>query len=109
MMLAICYIAIYADDTILYSKCDQASDLWQKLELASELESNLRDTVDWKKNWLVDFSARKTQLVLFDQSNNTDSIDVKMDGSALEENSSFKMLGLTFSSNLDFLLHYLYC
>ena len=108
-MLAICYIAIYADDTILYSKCDQASDLWQKLELASELESDLRDTVDWKKKWLVDFSARKTQLVLFDQSNNTDSIDVKMDGSALEENSSFKMLGLTFSSNLDFLLHYLYC
>ena len=25
---AICNIAIYADDTTLYSKCDQASDLW---------------------------------------------------------------------------------
>ena len=24
----ICDIAIYADDTILYSKCDQVSDLW---------------------------------------------------------------------------------
>ena len=24
----ICNIAIYADDTTLYSKCDQASDLW---------------------------------------------------------------------------------
>ena len=36
-------IAIYADDTTLYSKCNQASDLWQKLELASELESDLRD------------------------------------------------------------------
>ena len=35
----ICNIAIYADDTTLYSKCDQASDLWQQLELASELES----------------------------------------------------------------------
>ena len=43
----ICNIAIYADDTTLYSKCDQASDLWQQLELASELESDLRDTVDW--------------------------------------------------------------
>ena len=30
-----------ADDTALYSKCDQASDLWQQLEVASELESNL--------------------------------------------------------------------
>ena len=37
----ICNIAVYADDTTLYSKCDQASDLLQQLELASELESNL--------------------------------------------------------------------
>ena len=40
----ICNIAIYADDTTLYSKCDQASDLRQ-LELAFELESDLQDTV----------------------------------------------------------------
>ena len=38
---------IYADDTTLYSKSDQVSDLWQQLELASELESDLRDTLDW--------------------------------------------------------------
>ena len=37
----ICDIAIYADDSTLYSKCDQASYLWQQLELASELESDL--------------------------------------------------------------------
>ena len=53
----ICNIAIYADDTTFYSKCDQASDLWQQLELASELESDLRDTVDWGRKWLVDFNA----------------------------------------------------
>ena len=45
----ICDIAIYADDTTHYSKCDQASDLWQQFELASELESDLQDTVDWGK------------------------------------------------------------
>ena len=61
----LCDIAIYADDTTLYSKCDQASNLWQQLELASELESDLQDTVDWGKKWLVDFNAGKTQLVLF--------------------------------------------
>ena len=81
----ICNIAIYADDTTRYSNCDQASDLWQQLELASELESDLRDTLDWGKKWLVDFNLGKTQLVLFDLSNNTGSIDVKMDGFALEE------------------------
>ena len=37
----ICDIAIYADDTTFYYKCDQASDLWQQLELVSELESDL--------------------------------------------------------------------
>ena len=37
----VCNIAIYADDTTLCSKCDQVSDLWQQLELASELESDL--------------------------------------------------------------------
>ena len=34
-------IVIYGDDTTLYSKCDQAFDLWKQLELASELESDL--------------------------------------------------------------------
>ena len=34
----ICNIALYADDTTLYSKYHQASDLWQ------QLESDLRDT-----------------------------------------------------------------
>ena len=97
----ICDIAIYVDDTTLYSKCGQASDLWQQLKLASELESDLRDTVDWGKRWLVDFNAGKTQLVSFERPNKNGSIDVKMDRSVLEEKSSFKMLVLTFSSKLD--------
>ena len=98
---AICIIAIYADDTSLYSKCDQASDLWQELELAFELESDLQDTVDSGRKWLVHFNAGKTQLVSFHWPNNTDAFDVKIDGSVLEEKSSFKMLGLTCSSKLD--------
>ena len=69
--------------------------------MASELESDLRDTVDWGRKWLVDFNAGKTQLVSFDRSKNTGAIDVKMDGSVLEEKTSFKMLVLTFSSKLD--------
>ena len=34
----ICDIAIYADDTTLYSKCDQISDRWQQLEFVSSLD-----------------------------------------------------------------------
>ena len=61
----ICDIAIFADNTTLYSKCDQASDLWQ---------CDLRDTVDWaisgllismlgKLNWFC-LTALITLLVL---------------------------------------------
>ena len=57
--------------------------------------------MDWGRKWLVDFSAEKTQLVSFDQSDNSDAIDVKIDESVLEKKSSFKMMGLTFSSKLD--------
>ena len=67
----ICDIVIYADDITPYSKFDQASDLCQQLELASELVFDIRDTVDLRRKWLVDFKAGKTQLVLLDQSNNT--------------------------------------
>ena len=58
----------------LYTKWDQASDLWLQLEMAPELGSDLRDTVDCGKKWFVDFNARKTQLVSHDKSNNSGAI-----------------------------------
>ena len=89
----ICDIAIYADDTTLYSKYDWASDLLQQLELAFELESDLRDTVDWGKKWLVDFNAGKTHLVSFDRSNNNGSIDVKWVGLFSRKNHLLRCWG----------------
>ena len=86
---------------IRISKCDQGSDRWQQLELASELESDLQGIVDWGSKWFVDFNDGKTQLIPFDWSNNTGAIGVKMDGSVLEEKLSFKMVGLIFCSKLD--------
>ena len=57
--------------------------------------------MDWGRKWLVDFNAGKTQLVSFDWSNKTGAIDVKKEGPVLDEKSSFRMLGLTFFSKLD--------
>ena len=57
--------------------------------------------MDWGKKWLLEFNAGKIQLVSIDQSNDTGSIDVKMDGSALEEKSSIETLRLTFSFKFD--------
>ena len=56
--------------------------------------------MDWGRKQLVDFNAGilnwfcLTSLI-------TGDTDVKMDGSVLEEKSSLKMLGLTFSFELD--------
>ena len=85
-------IAICADDTTLYSKCDQASDLQQQLELASELESDLREILDLGRNWLDDFNVGKSRLVSFDRSNNTGAIDVKI-GFFLRKNHYLRCWG----------------
>ena len=47
------------------------------------------------------FNTGKTQLVLFDCSNNCSTIDVEVGGSVLEEKTAFKMLGISFTSELD--------
>ena len=47
--------------------------------MAAELESDLQDTVDWGMKQLVDFNSGKIQLALLEWSNNTRTIDVKME------------------------------
>ena len=77
----ICDIAIYADVTTLYSysKCDQASDPLQQLELDFKLKSDV-----WDCGLKQEVAPWKTQLVSFDQSNTSSAIDVKMGRSVLE-------------------------
>ena len=70
----ICNISIYADGITLYSKCDQASDLWQQVELASEFESELQDTADWDRKLFVNFNTGKTHLFSFDWSSTSGAI-----------------------------------
>ena len=75
---------MYADDTPLYSNCDQGSDLQQQLQIATIFESDLQDAIDQGRKWFVDFNAEKTQHVSFEWSNNTGATDVEMDESVLE-------------------------
>ena len=51
------------------------------------------ETLDWGKKWFVDFNAGKTQLFLFDWSNKTGSIDVKIMGLFLKKNHLVKCWG----------------
>ena len=45
---------------LVSTKCHQASDLWQQLELASELESDLRLTVYWTRKYRMLSVGRHT-------------------------------------------------
>ena len=62
------------------------------------LNLNLIYEILWtgSKKWFVDFSAGKTQLVLFVRFGSNAAIDVKMSESVFEEKSPLKMLGLTY-------------
>ena len=64
--------------------------------LASEVASDLLDTKH-SGNRLLDFNAGKFQLILLDIPKNFEVIYVKMDGSVIEVELSFKMLGLSLS------------
>ena len=64
--------------------------LWQQLELACGLESDLRDTVDWRRKWFADFNAGKPQIVLFDRSYKTATVQHHDWGGA--RSCYFKML-----------------
>ena len=41
------------------------------------LESDVQDTVNWSRKWLVNFNGGQTQLVLFYRSSNTSGIHLK--------------------------------
>ena len=96
-------IAIYADTTLLkmwssiWSVATSKTGLWTWIWSMRQCGLG-QDVACWFQCW-------KNSLVSFDQSNKTDAIDVKMDGSVLREKSSFKILGLTFSSKLDWGSH----
>ena len=80
-----------------------------QLELASQLEHDLLDAGNCGRKWLLDFSSGKTQLVFFDWSVNSSAVCRKMDGSVLDEKSSFSILRLSLYFKLDWgLLHFLY-
>ena len=64
-----------------------------------QIESDLRDNVNWDRKWLVYLNAE--YINLFYRSFGSAAINIKMNGSVHDKKSSLKMLGLSFSSKLD--------
>ena len=105
----VCNSSIDVDDTTFCSKYDQASDPWQQLELASELESDLQDIVDLCRQWLINFNPGKTQLVSLTGLITLVLLIWKWMGLFLWKYHLLKCGGWLSLLNLMGLIHYLYC
>ena len=93
-------LAIYADDTTLYSCLEKTNDVFPKLEQAAFLEDDLRSIAEWGEKWLVTFNARKTKLLSVTKCRDPNLFPITMYGQGLPENDSFRLLGLTINKGL---------
>ena len=95
-------IGIYADDTTLYSCLDEPTDNreFDRVEMAANLQYDLRTVVEWGEKWLVSFNSKKTQLVSFTRQRDPSWVPVSMNGGDLSEFSDLRLLGLSLHSEL---------
>ena len=96
-----CRVGIFADDPTLYSGLPKSSCIFDKVELAADLESDLRTVVEWGDKWLV--TCSKTKLLSVIRYHDPFLPSVNMPGKELPENELIRLLGLPFTSTLDWM------
>ena len=67
-------MALFADDTTIFSSLDKKSSPFVRLEQAADLECDLSSVIDWGLKLLVNFNPSKTQL--FTANNYCDVVDI---------------------------------
>jgi len=93
-------LVIYADDTTLYSSLERSKEIeWDRLELAADLEYDLRTITEWGDQWLVSFNSAKTKLLSINKFKHPNLPPISMGGKALPENSEVRLLGLILSDS----------
>ena len=93
-------VALFADDTTIYSCLDKKPTLFESLEEASELENDLTSAKAWGSQWLVNFNSDKTQYFSANRYRSSPDIPIFMNDDVLDESSTLRLLGLTFTSDL---------
>ena len=82
-------LAIYADDTTVYSCLGKTNDVFDKVEMAAELEVDLRTVVEWGDKWLVTFNASKTKILPMNRFKDPFLPSIVMNGAEIPENKHF--------------------
>ena len=79
------------------------------MESAGELELDLRSIVEWGDRWLVIFNDTKTKLLSFKCHRDPLVVPVETNGIELPEDTSFRLLGLTFTQSMDWKPYTVHC
>jgi len=95
-----CNIRLFADDTCLFIEVEDRNDACEKIN------EDLAAMNKWSKQWLVSFSAPKTKsLIVSNKKDYNLNPTVSLGNQPIEEVTSFKYLGLSFTSNLRWNVH----
>ena len=92
---------LFADDTSIYYPSRNLSDI------ESLINTELKSVADWMKANRLSISTSKTNFILFHSPKNKPrkTLNVKIDGNAINEVQSVKYLGVEFNSNLTWKPH----
>ena len=93
-------IRLYADDVTLYITIDDPTDS------AATLNDNLNHIENWSKQWLVTFNSSKTKsMIISKKRQRLQHFPIQFQGTALQDVSQQKHLGLIFSADLSWSPH----
>ena len=92
---------LFADDTSIYYPSRNLSDI------ESLINTELKSVANWMKANRLSISTSKTNFILFHSPKNKPrkTLNVKIDGNAINEAQSVKYLGVEFDSNLTWKPH----
>ena len=96
-------LAVYADDTTLYSMIQAITDINTSTE---SLQQSVQALEEWGKRWRITLEPTKAQCMSISTQRAQWPIpDLTFDGTILQHSDSIKLLGVTFDTHLSYRNH----
>ena len=95
-------VCMFADDTTLSATIPNVK---ARNEVTSILCNDLINVETWAEKWLVNFNAKKTQLMTISRKASKDNNQVHFLSECLKEEDSIKLLGVHITNTLDWGFH----
>ena len=89
-----CKSILYADDTLLYYSTKTENELQDKIN------EDLNSLSQWLNNNLLTLNYEKTKFMIFYNKNQSTNVDIAIQNEKVSQETSFRYLGVTLSSDL---------